>query len=32
MPNNLKVISDKKSIELFGLNNVDNFKKLIKLY
>jgi hypothetical protein len=28
MPQNMKNISDKKSIELFGITNADNYSKL----
>lgn len=32
MPDDMKSISDKKSMELFGMNNEDHYKELIKAY
>ena len=32
MPDNLKKISDQKSIELFGLNNEDHHKEIMDLW
>lgn len=32
MPKNLKIKSDKKSIELFGMTNKQHYNKLIKTY